>query len=81
MLTVTAILGLAFLILQIVGFLQYKSQDIRFMGAGSNASYSFLLAIASLHAVHVFGGVLALIVIHVKALSSRKRSYSRCRWK
>jgi cytochrome c oxidase subunit III len=76
MLTVTAILGLAFLVMQVVGFLQYKSLDIRLIGAGSNASYSFLLAIASLHALHVFGGVLALMVIARKALSSRKRSYS-----
>jgi cytochrome c oxidase subunit 3 len=50
--------------------------DIRLVGAGSNASYSFLLAIASLHAAHVFGGVIALIIIARKALSSRKRSYS-----
>jgi cytochrome c oxidase subunit 3 len=76
MLTVTAILGLAFLVMQVVGFLQYKSLDIRLIGAGSNASYSFLLAIASLHALHVFGGVVALMIIARKALSSRKRSYS-----
>ncbi len=76
MLTITALLGLAFLVMQVVGFLQYKSLDIRLIGAGSNASYSFLLAIASLHALHVFGGVMALMVIARKALSSRKRSYS-----
>jgi cytochrome c oxidase subunit 3 len=76
MLSLTAILGLAFLVMQVVGFLQYRSMDIRLIGAGSNASYSFLLAIASLHAVHVFGGVVALVIIARKALSSRKRSYS-----
>jgi cytochrome c oxidase subunit 3 len=76
MLTITSLLGVAFLVMQVVGFLQYKSLDIRLVGAGSNASYSFLLAIASLHALHVFGGVLALMVIARKALSSRKRSYS-----
>jgi cytochrome c oxidase subunit III len=76
MLSLTAVLGLAFLVLQIIGFMQYRSLDIRLVGAGSNASYSFLLAIASLHAVHVFGGVIALVIIARKALSSRKRSYS-----
>ncbi len=76
MLSLTAILGLAFLVMQVIGFLQYKSMDIRLVGAGSNASYSFLLAIASLHAAHVFGGVIALVIIARKALSSRKRSYS-----
>ena len=76
MLSTTAFLGLAFLIMQVVGFMQYRSMDIRLVGAGSNASYSFLLAIASLHAAHVFGGVVALVIIARKALSSRKRSYS-----
>jgi cytochrome c oxidase subunit III len=76
MLSLTAILGLAFLVMQVIGFMQYRSMDIRLIGAGSNASYSFLLAIASLHAAHVFGGVIALVIIARKALSSRKRSYS-----
>jgi cytochrome c oxidase subunit III len=76
MLSATAILGLAFLVLQVLGFLQYKALDIRLIGAGSNASYSFLLAIASLHALHVFGGVIALLIIARKALGIRKRSYS-----
>jgi cytochrome c oxidase subunit III len=76
MLSITAILGLAFLVMQILGFMQYRTMDIRLFGAGSNASYSFLLVIASLHALHVFGGVIALIIIARKALSNRKRSYS-----
>jgi cytochrome c oxidase subunit III len=76
MLLLTAILGLAFLVMQVIGFLQYRAMDIRLIGAGSNASYSFLLAIASLHAAHVFGGVIALVIIARKALSSRNRSYS-----
>ena len=76
MLSATAILGLAFLVLQVLGFLQYKALDIRLIGAGSNASYSFLLAIASLHALHVFGGVIALMIIARNAVSIRKRSYS-----
>jgi cytochrome c oxidase subunit 3 len=76
MLSATAILGTAFLVMQVLGFLQYKALDIRLIGAGSNASYSFLLAIASLHALHVFGGVIALMIIARKAVSIRKRSYS-----
>jgi cytochrome c oxidase subunit 3 len=76
MLSLTAILGLAFLVMQVIGFLQYRTMDIRLIGAGSNASYSFLLAIASLHAAHVFGGVIALVIIARKALSIRNRSYS-----
>jgi cytochrome c oxidase subunit 3 len=76
MVGVTAILGLAFLVLQIIGFASYGSQEIRLVGAGSNASYSFLLAIAALHGVHVLGGVVALIVIYIRARSSKRRNYS-----
>jgi cytochrome c oxidase subunit III len=76
MLLLTAILGLAFLVMQVIGFMEYRSRDIRLVGAGSNASYSFLLAIASLHAAHVLGGIIALVIIARKALSSRIRSYS-----
>jgi cytochrome c oxidase subunit 3 len=73
---ITAILGFAFLILQIIGFASYGQMEIRLVGAGSNASYSFLLAIAALHGVHVLGGVIALTVIYIRARSSRRRNYS-----
>jgi cytochrome c oxidase subunit 3 len=74
--TTTAVLGAIFLVLQCVGFWQLGKQDIRLVGAGSNPSYSFLLAIAGLHGLHVLGGVVALLVIFGKAVSSRYRSYS-----
>ena len=74
--TTTAILGALFLVLQGVGFWQLTRQDIRLVGAGSNPSYSFLLAIASLHGLHVLGGVVALLVMFAKAVSARYRSYS-----
>lgn len=76
LLGVTAVLGFAFLILQVIGFLQFGKQDIPLVGVGSNASYSFLLAIAGLHGLHIVGGVVALIVTYVKARSVRNRSYS-----
>jgi cytochrome c oxidase subunit 3 len=76
LLGITAALGVVFLILQIIGFASYEQQDIRLTGAGSNASYSFLLAIASLHGVHVLGGVIALVVIYLRALSTKSRNYS-----
>lgn len=76
LLWITAVLGAIFMVLQILGFASFASQDIRLVGAGSNASYSFLLAIASLHALHVLGGVIALIVITLKTLSKKERNYS-----
>ena len=73
---VTALLGIVFLLLQVIGFVSYEQQDIRLTGAGSNASYSFLLAIAALHGVHVLGGVIALVVMYIRALSTKSRNYS-----
>jgi cytochrome c oxidase subunit 3 len=75
-LVVTAVLGVLFIVLQIVGFRQFAAQDIRLVGAGSNASYSFLLAISGLHGIHVLGGVVALVVIAIRALNSSTRNYS-----
>jgi cytochrome c oxidase subunit III len=76
LLGLTALLGVLFIILQIIGFAGYEQQDIRLTGAGSNASYSFLLAIAALHGVHVLGGVIALIVMYIRATSAKSRNYS-----
>ena len=76
LLLVTAVLGVLFIVLQVVGFRQFAAQDIRLVGAGSNASYSFLLAISGIHGVHVLGGVVALVVIAIRALNSSTRSYS-----
>ena len=76
LLRLTALLGLAFVILQVVGFMQFGKQDIKLIGAGSNASYSFLLAIAGLHALHLIGGVIALFVIYAKAKSTSVKIYS-----
>ena len=76
MLGITAILGTIFLVLQVIGFASFRGQDIKLVGAGSNASYSFLLAIASLHGLHVLGGVIALFVIYARSRSARLRNYS-----
>ena len=75
-LVVTAVLGVLFLVLQIAGFMQFEARDIRLVGAGSNASYSFLLAISGLHGLHVLGGVIALVVITIRAISSSVRNYN-----
>ncbi len=75
-LMITAVLGVLFLVLQIVGFKQFGANDIRLIGAGSNASYSFLLAISALHGLHVLGGVIALVVIAIQALRIATRNYN-----
>jgi cytochrome c oxidase subunit III len=68
----TMILGALFVGLQIVGFQQLWQKGITLQG---NVSYSFLYVIVGLHALHVIGGVIALIVMSLLAFSSKKRNY------
>lgn len=75
-LVLTAVLGVLFLVLQIMGFKAFGEMDIRLVGAGSNASHSFLLAISGLHGLHVLGGVIALVVMAVRAVYSSTRNYN-----
>ncbi|HRN55220.1 MAG TPA: cytochrome c oxidase subunit 3, partial [Agriterribacter sp.] len=69
------LLGVLFVVLQVNGFYQFEETGMKMIGIGSNPASSFVLAIAGLHIVHVLGGVVALLIIFVKALSTRKRNY------
>jgi cytochrome c oxidase subunit 3 len=70
---ITALLGTAFITMQFMGF-----QALREMGLSldGNVAGSFIYVIAGTHAVHVLGGVIALIVIFLKAFFGRVKSYS-----
>ena len=70
---VTLGLGVAFVLLQLVGFRQLWNSGVTFTG---NVSYSFLYVIVGIHAVHVLGGIVALIVLSLKAFSTKIRNYS-----
>ncbi len=69
----TMVLGVLFIVLQVIGFQQLWGKGITLQG---NVSYSFLYVIVGLHALHVIGGVIAMIVMSLKAFSSRVRNYS-----
>ncbi|MCX6207840.1 MAG: cytochrome c oxidase subunit 3 [Bacteroidetes bacterium] len=71
MITVTAVLGFAFLLLQYLGFKDLQAKNIAMVGARSNSAASFLFVITFLHMIHVLGGVTALIVFWVKAKSKK----------
>ena len=70
-LAVTAILGVLFIILQIQGFMQLEANSIALTGARSNSAASFLFVITGLHLLHVLAGVIALIVVSLKAFSAK----------
>jgi len=76
LITLTALLGVAFAALQAVGFLNLQSHGIALIGAKSNAAASFLLVIIGMHALHVIGGVIALLVMFFRAYRVKTKSYS-----
>jgi cytochrome c oxidase subunit 3 len=76
LITATAILGVLFMALQVIGFLNLESRNIALVGSKSNSAASFLLVITGLHMAHVLGGVIAILVIVIRAYISRVKHYS-----
>ena len=68
----TLILGGLFVLFQVIGFQQLWANGLTLQ---KNVSISFLYVIVGLHALHVVGGVVALLVLFAKAFSKRTRSY------
>ncbi|MGN6533339.1 MAG: cytochrome c oxidase subunit 3 [Ginsengibacter sp.] len=73
LLFLTAIFGIAFVCLQYAGFKQLWASGITLT---RNVSFSFLYIIVGLHAVHVAGGVVALVVMYLKSFSKRRKNYN-----
>ncbi len=69
----TLILGVLFIVLQVTGFRQLWAAGLTLQ---SNVSISFLYVIVGIHAAHVIGGIVALVVMSLKAFSSKMRNYS-----
>jgi cytochrome c oxidase subunit 3 len=70
---ITLLLGIAFVLLQWTGFQQLWAQRITFKGSGAG---QFLYVIFGLHALHVIGGVIVLIVMFIKAFIGKIKLYS-----
>ncbi len=70
----TLLLGVGFVVLQWIGFQQLWNSGVQFKG--SSGSGQFLYVIAGLHAVHVLGGVIALMIMFIKAFFGRTKLYS-----
>lgn len=72
-LTITLALGVAFVLMQYIGFTQLWHSGITLT---KNVSFSFLYILAGLHALHVIGGIIALIIVLVKAYSIKVKNYN-----
>ncbi len=73
MLIATLVLGIVFVSLQVIGFIQLWNDGITLT---KNVSISFLYPIVGLHALHVIGGIVALLIMFLKAFSRRQKTYS-----
>jgi cytochrome c oxidase subunit 3 len=71
--SLTALLGIVFILLQWLGFRQIWNSGITLHGSGGG---QFLYIIAGLHAVHVLGGVITLLVIFIRAFNRKMRTYN-----
>jgi len=69
----TLALGVLFILLQVIGFRALWQTGITLT---ASVSYSFLYVIVGLHALHVIGGLIALIIMALKAFSIKTRTYS-----
>lgn len=76
LITVTAVLGLLFAVLQWSGFEYLQRHGVKLIGSNSNPAGSFLGVITGVHILHVLGGVVVLIVLFVRAYNSRQKNYS-----
>jgi cytochrome c oxidase subunit 3 len=76
LMTITAALGVLFIVLQYLGFVNLEANNIALVGPKSNSAASFLFVITGLHMLHVLGGVIALLVMFIRAYSSKTKTYS-----
>jgi cytochrome c oxidase subunit III len=69
----TLLLGITFVTLQFIGFRWLWVHGVRFEGAGPG---QFLYIIFGLHALHVIGGVVAMLVMTLRQYFGRIKSYN-----
>ncbi len=69
----TTALGILFVVLQGLGYLQLNKLGVKIEGSGSGV---FFIIIFGVHALHVLGGIITLIVLFFRSLSSRIRNYN-----
>ena len=69
----TVVLGLAFIVCQWLGFQELWNNKITFKGSGGG---QFLYVIFGLHALHVIGGLVVLLIMFIKGFFGKRKNYS-----
>lgn len=70
--TLTFLLGIAFTLLQYFGFKDLYYQ----MKWNNNVSFQYLIVIVLVHALHILGGVAALLILWLRTYSRKVKTYS-----
>ena len=73
LIAVTTGLGILFIALQVIGYYQLNKMGVKVEGSGGGV---FFIIVFGLHALHVLGGVITLLVLFFRSLSSKRRSYN-----
>ena len=72
-LSITTILGILFVFLQYWGFKELWASGVTLT---RNVSFSFLYVIVGLHALHVLGGVVALVILVIQSYRKHTKVYT-----
>jgi|TARA_B110000037_G_C16796027_1_gene373475 cytochrome c oxidase subunit 3 len=73
-LLITFILGITFIWQQYAGFEDLRNAGLFFTGPTSTVSTSFIIGISLMHAVHVFAGIIVLLVVIYNHFKYRYKS-------
>ena len=70
----TLLLGLSFVVCQVMGWRILYDQKIVFAGKYSNASGSFFYVLTLMHLLHLVGGLISLFVVWIKSIQQKYNS-------
>ena len=73
-LLITFLLGITFIWQQYAGFEDLRNAGLFFTGPTSTVSTSFIIGISIMHAVHVFAGIIVLLVVIYNHFKYRYKS-------
>lgn len=86
LMSLTVLLGVAFGIMQFIGFWQLYhvpqmtiedgKQMLKTVRVNGNPSESFLFIITGLHLLHILGGIIALLIVYLRAYRKRVKVYN-----
>ena len=73
LISITAILGVLFMVLQFAGFYEMHRAGINLASTAEGVSGSFIYVISGWHLLHMLGGVIALIIVFI-TVNFRRRT-------